>query len=127
MFSRTTRRTFTWWLILALLFAQGLRVCLHVYDDSAHQPYPDAVASSHLESTFSQFGDNDPTTVDTHIPLLGLLKNFAAAPLVALVTAVLLIVLLTPERVVRLAWLHDNVPRPRFDHRFTPPLRAPPR
>ena len=122
---RIGRRVLTLWLVLAILFAQGLRLCLHVYDGSAPQTYAAGTASSHLEATLGTH--DDEASSNAHVPLLSLLKNLVAEPLVAIVFAVLLIVMLAPPRVARPAWSHDIVLRPRFGHHFAPPLRAPPR
>ena len=132
MTAQTTHRILIGWLILALLFAQGLRVCMHPYDNSAHPAYPGGVTSSHLESSFStlfsgEFGGEDQIAADVHVPLFSLLMSFSAELFIAIVGAVLLIVLLTPQRVMRLLWRDDTVLKIRFSRHFTPPLRAPPR
>lgn len=117
---------------MALLFAQGLRVCMHSYDGSAHLAYPGGVTSSHLESSFSTFfsgelGGEDQIAADVHVPLFSLLMSFSAELFIAIVGAALLIVLLTPPRILRLVWLHDIVFKIRFSYHLSPPLRAPPR
>ena len=132
MFFRRLRQSRTskvvlFWLVPALLLSLGLRVCLHAYDGSTHQAYPGGMASSHLESALGADSGGGEASSNAHVPLLSLLKNLAAEPLIAIVFAALLIVLLTPQRVVRPAWSHDIVLRPRFGHHFAPPLRAPPR
>lgn len=134
MTAQTTRRILIGWLILGLLFAQGLRVCVHPYNNPAHPGYSGVVASSHLESTFStlfsgEFGGEDQIAADVHVPLLSLLMSFAADSLIAIITVftVLLIVLLTPPRLIRLLGSYDPIFQLYFGYHFAPPLRAPPR
>lgn len=127
---QTTHRVLVFWLILALLFAQGLRVCMHTYDSSDNLTYPDEITSSHLESTMSStFGNKSETAAEVDVPLFSLLKSFAAEQFIALtyLSVAWLLMLLTPQRIMRLLRPDNIVVKIRFRHHFTPPLRAPPR
>ena len=132
MFTHTTHRILIGWLILALLFAQGLRVCMHDYAASHALAHANAAAhdhaevATHLESSFSLLDDHGEAMSDTHVSLIGLLKQLSSEPLVALFFITLLLVLLR-QTVVWLAQPRDRVFRPPHGHYFSPPLRAPPR
>ena len=132
MFAQTTHRILIGWLILALLFAQGLHVYMHDYGAShaaAHAneaAHGHMAATTHLESSFSMLDDHGETMSDTHVSLIGLLKHLSPEPLVALFFITLLLVLLR-QTVVWLAQPRDRVFRPPHGHYFSPPLRAPPR
>ena len=132
MFTHSTHRILIGWLILALLFAQGLRVCMHDYgashaaahaNDAAHNH---AAVATHLESTFSTLDERGEAMADTHVSLIGLLKQLSSEPLVALFFITLLLVLLRQTTVWRVQ-PRERVFRPPHGHYFSPPLRAPPR
>ena len=126
MATQTTHRILIGWLILALLLAQGLRVCIHAYDAPHAAEHAHDVAATHLESSFSMLDEHGETMSDTHVSLIGLLKHFSSEPLVVLFFITLLLVLLR-QTVVWLAQPRDRVFRPPHGHYFSPPLRAPPR
>ena len=78
-------RTLIFWIVFALLFGQGLRVCLHALDgdDPAH------ATPIHVESVFTGTEDNSPSSVDRDSLLPALLKTvFSALAFCALATAV---------------------------------------
>ena len=126
MNAKYMRRSLIAWLILALLVAQGMRVCLH--DFSVHHAASDVheSAAMHLESTLSMFGNHDEEISDVHITFDGILKHASLAPLFALLFVTLLLVLCRPN-VARLEQPRDRVFTPPLGHYFSPPLRAPPR
>jgi hypothetical protein len=126
--THTSRCTLIAGLILALLFAQGLRVCIHAYGNLTHvAAHAHDVAATHLESTLSLLDGHDESTSDVHVPLIGVLKHLSAEPLIAALFITLLLVLLPQQRAVWFAQPRDRVFRPPHGHYFSPPLRAPPR
>ena len=126
MSAQTTHRILIGWLILALLLAQGLRMCIHAYGAPHTEDHAHDVTATHLESSFSMLDEHGEAMSDTHVSLIGLLKHFSSEPLVALFFITLLLVLLR-QTVVWLAQPRNRVFRPPLGHYFTPPLRAPPR
>ena len=126
MFAQTTHRILIAWLILALLLAQGMRVCIHAYGAPHIAEHAHEVSATHLESTFSVLDDHGEAMSDKHISLIGLLKHLSPEPLIALLFVTLLLVLLR-QTVVWLAQPRNRVFRPPHGHYFSPPLRAPPR
>ena len=127
MSAQTIHRILISWLILALLFAQGLRVCIHTYGEPHVAAQVHNAAATHLESTFSMLDDHGGAMSDTHITLIGILKSLTAEPLYAALFITLLFILLTQQRTVWLVQPRDQVFRPPHGHYFSPPLRAPPR
>ena len=126
MATQTTHRILIGWLILALLLAQGLRVCIHAYDAPHSAEHAHDVAATHVESLFSVLDSHDEEMSDTHITLFGILKHLSAQPLVAVLFIALLILLL-PRGMGWFIKTRDRVFRPPHGHYFSPPLRAPPR
>lgn len=126
MSAKTTHRIFIAWLILALLFAQGLRVCMHAYDAPHAAEHDHEVSAAHLESTFSMGDGHGEEISDNHISLIGILKHLTAEPLLAALFITLLLVLL-PLNIIRFARSCGPVFHPSHGHYFSPPLRAPPR
>jgi len=127
MSAHTSRCTLIAGLILALLFAQGLRVCIHTYGAPHLAAHAHDATTTHLESTLSLFDGHDESTSDVHVPLIGVLKHLSAEPLIAALFITLLLVLLPQQRAVWFAQPRDRVFRPPHGHYFSPPLRAPPR
>ena len=127
MFTHTTHRILIGCLILALLFAQGLRVCIHAYDAPHAVEHAHDAAATHIESSFSVLDDHGEAMSDSHITLIGILKNLTAEPLFAALFVSLLFILLTQQGTVWLTQPRDRVFRPPHGHYFSPPLRAPPR
>ena len=127
MSTQTTHRILIGWLILALLLAQGLRVCIHTYDPSNHPASLGNLSSIHLESIFD---DQEPVVATANmqdVPVFSLLKVFFADPITAIASLVFLVALLMLPYVVRLVRPHDPVLKPPSGYYLTPPLRAPPR
>ncbi len=127
MFTKTTHRILIGWLILALLLAQGMRVCIHAYGAPHIADHAHEVSATHLESAFSMLDDHGEAVSDTHISLIGMLKHLSAQPLIAVVLLLTLILVLLRTGVLRLTQPRDPVFRPPHGHYFSPPLRAPPR
>ena len=127
MFTKTTHRILIGWLILALLLAQGMRVCIHAYGAPHIADHVHEVSATHLESTFSVLGNHEEEMSDTHITLIGILKHLLAQPLIAVVLLLTLILVLLQTGILRLAQPRVQVFRPPHGHYFSPPLRAPPR
>lgn len=111
-------------LVLALLLAQGLRLCLHV-SDPANEGHVHS-AALHLESGFNADIDADDTSKNGHVSLaFTLFKQIANDALaVVLVTAIIALFLFSPSppfyRPAR------SLPPPDRGHRRRPPSRAPP-
>ena len=128
MYAQTARRTLIAWLILALLLAQGLRVCIHAYGNLTHvTAHAHDASAAHLESTLGMLDGHDESSSDVHVPLTGVLKHLASEPLIAALFITLLFVLLPQQSTVWHARPRDRVFRPPHGHYFSPPLRAPPR
>ena len=127
MFTKTTHRILIGWLILALLLAQGMRVCIHAYGAPHIADHAHEVSATHLESAFSMLDDHGEAVSDTHITLIGILKHLLAQPLIAVVLLLTLILVLLQTGILRLAQPRVQVFRPPHGHYFSPPLRAPPR
>lgn len=112
---------------LAVLFAQGLRLCIHtaaMTSDGSH--HITASAAVHLESNLGSSDDASDGAIDQHVPLsLALVKLTYEFVFAVILTA--LLVFLLPDR--------TPLPRPFADFRLRlgdirclrPPLRAPPR
>lgn len=124
--AQITHRILIGWLILALLLAQGLRVCIHAYGAPHAEDHAHDVAVTHLESSFSVFDGHGEAVTDTHISLVGILKYISSEPLMAALPITLLLSLLW-QGAVWLAFPFSHVFRPPRGHYFSPPLRAPPR
>ncbi|MBI5612981.1 MAG: hypothetical protein HY942_07945 [Gammaproteobacteria bacterium] len=121
MLVRTARYTLVWSLILAMLFAQGLRMCIPAVNDGHHGPI-------HLESLLTATADQheSDSDTDTDLALAGILKIFS----LSLAFCALLVFIALPAAPYRIGLLltSDEVrfhPPPRIG--FSPPLRAPPR
>ncbi len=107
---------------LALLFAQGARICIHA-DNAAITNATGVATVMHIESL--QDADDDAGGSDFHLPQgLALIKFVSDIPFVFLVAALWLIAVV---------WQSAH-PRPTFDispvtrgfRSLRPPLRAPP-
>lgn len=116
------RRTLIFWIVFALLFGQGLRVCLHALDgnDPAH------ATPIHVESTFTGTEDNSSSSLDRDSPLPALLKTFfSTLVFCALATTAFFPLLFAPRHRYSLFW---KICLPSFRHHWlTPPGHAPPR
>jgi len=113
-------------LILTILWAQGLRVCMHCcHEASSHEGHEHALVV-HLEGALTMSEDCNDTTSWDESTLFALLKD-VAAKLIFLMAPVA-VLLLVSRRPVQTAWPLSLSP-PILQHRYplSPPLRAPPR
>ena len=118
----THSRTLIFWIVFALLFGQGLRVCLHALDGED----PADVTPIHVESTFTSTDDNNSSSLNRDSLLPVLLKTvFSTLAFCALATTVFFLLL---------SATHDRHPPfwktclPLFRHHWLiPPGHAPPR
>ena len=126
MFAHPTRLALIVWLILALLLAQGLRVCIHGYGNLTHAAeYSHESTATHFEGTLNMMDGHDGSSSDVHVPLFGMFKVVAVDPLVAVLFVVLALVLVR-QGTVWIARARTLDFRPPHGHYFSPPLRAPP-
>ena len=112
-------------LILLLFLAQGLRLCIPAESEPGHEDH----AGVHLESVITSAADQHESQShdgDVDLTLSALLKLFQINPQMFLLLAFVLLFLLMPSGGfgVRRDALRFRPPR---GHRYTPPLRAPPR
>lgn len=116
------RRSLIFWIVFALLFGQGLRVCLHALDgdDPAH------ATPIHVESVFTGTEDNSSSSLDRDSLLPALLKTiFSALVFCALATTAFFPLLSAARYRYPLFW---KICLPSFRHHWlTPPGHAPPR
>jgi hypothetical protein len=109
IFTRRHRRIITFLLLPALLFALGLRICLHVDSVTPLAPGQAHAAALHLESTLIAAGDHDESSADVDVSLDGLLS---------------LIVFSLAFIVTGLTLYHDAPVQSYFQRLFQPALRA---
>ncbi len=110
------------WIVLSLLFGQGLRVCFHALggDGSAH------AASVHLESALAGVDDEDASAPDYDTLLPALLKTAVTALVFCAVLAAALF--LFPPTTPQVHPRFRKTRLPSLGHyRLTPPGHAPPR
>ena len=110
--------------VFAILYAQGLRVCIHGagFTDFSGS---DAQASIYLESALAP-GDASTCSTDEDVSLSGILKDVSPASLFLIFLAIL-IVLMPPRRLLRTVRPQDSLFDTRCGYGLRPPLRAPPR
>lgn len=110
------------WLVLSLLFGQGLRVCVHALSDegSAH------ATPIHVESALIGVDDEDSSVPDYETLLPALLKIAVTALVFCAVLASALFLLLPAPRQVHSRFWRTHLP-PLGHHWLTPPGHAPPR
>lgn len=111
-------------MLVSLLFAQGLRVCLH--DTASSESFDISAASAHIESDFVADHDDGTSTSTKDVSLLTVLKQLGFE--IKLIAVILALLALLP--LVLLAGLVSTrtvtvVPCISF-HARRPPLRAPP-
>ena len=126
--SRATRsRLVVFFLLPMLLLAQGMRICLHDLDNSAHVAEHQHTTPLHLESTLSGLHDHEEALGDVDVPFSALIKLCSAALAFAIVTMLVFMVLAMPQRDHRFP--SGDSPSFYFPvlHYLSPPLRAPPR
>lgn len=120
---QTTRsRALIFWIVFALLFGQGMRVCLHALDgdDPAH------ATPIHVESAFTGTEDNSPSNPDGDLLQPALLKSIVSVlAFCALATATLFLLLSTTRYRYPPFW-KTCLPLLRH-HWLIPPGHAPPR
>ncbi len=119
------RRKVAFGLILTILWAQGLRVCMHCcHEASSHEGHEHALVV-HLEGALMMPEDCRDTTSWDESPLFALLKNLATKLIFLVAPAVLLLFVSR-----RCPWMSPPLlksPVAIPHHPLTPPLRAPPR
>lgn len=125
--SRSLKTVLVPLMLVAVLLAQGLRLCLHA-PHVADEGHAHATAI-HLESNLTSPADSDDDAKDSHVSLSFVLfkpgqldDGFAAAVLSATVLLLLLF-----RQTVRVPAPVEAVPALSSGHRLRPPLRAPPR
>jgi len=115
-------RTLIFWIVFALLFGQGLRVCMHALDgdDPAH------ATPIHVESTFTSTDDNNSSSLNRDSLLPALLKTvFSTLAFCALATTVFFLFLSATRYRHPPFW---KTCLPLFHHHWLiPPGHAPPR
>lgn len=122
--SRNRKSVLVFWLILALLFAQGMRVCLHAHDATASDHEHNS--AMHVESTLSAAVDHEESAFDADVSLPALLKAFYSSLAFAVVLVFSLLAPILLQRVWRRPSIEVWFPvSPLYS--LTPPLRAPPR
>lgn len=114
-------RALIFWIVFALLFGQGLRVCVHALGDDglAH------AAPVHLESALAGADDEDSSVLHHDTLLSALFKTMVAALVFCAVLAPALFIFLpaTPQVHSR---FRKIPPPPPGHHWLTPPGHAPP-
>lgn len=121
---RIGRQVLTLWLVLAILFAQGLRLCLHApYAADEMRTHATAI---HLESNLTSSTEPGDDANDRHVTLgLALVKQLIDSLAFAiLLAAVWTLFLLRPNQ--RFAIPRNTKPLPPVAYHLRPPLRAPP-
>ena len=114
------------WLVTALLFAQGVRLCMHVHHEPVRAADHHHVSTVHLESILGTVADHEELASDVDVPFAALLKAFYSALAFALVS---MLVFLAPisRQLARRYLLSEFHFIPAAAHNLTPPSRAPPR
>lgn len=117
-------RALIFWIVFALLFGQGLRVCLHALNggDSAH------ATPIHVESAFTGTVDDDPLSPDLDVDSLlpALLKSFVSALTFCVLATAMFFLLLAATRQRHPPFRQSRL-SPFRHHWLTPPGHAPPR
>jgi hypothetical protein len=114
------------WLVAALLFAQGMRLCMHVHHEPVRAADHHHVSTVHLESALGSAADHEESASDVDVPFAALLKAFYSALAFALVS---MLVFLAPvmRQLTRRGPPAEFWFRPSTAYNLTPPSRAPPR
>jgi hypothetical protein len=111
-------------LILTILWAQGLRVCMHCCHEASSHEGHDHALTVHLEGALTMSEDCSDTTSCDESALFALLKNLAIKLIFLVAPAVLLLFVSR-----RCLWMSPPLLKSpvAFSHYpLTPPLRAPP-
>jgi hypothetical protein len=125
-FTRRTRRAVALLLLPVLVFALGLRVCLHADGAAALAPGQVHAAAVHLESDLTTAGHHDESSTDVDVSFEGLMSLMVLSLLFVLAVVCLrLAPVLRTFRRISLASIQRVAPPPVY--LLAPPLRAPPR
>jgi hypothetical protein len=120
-----TRLLFAVAMLVALVTAQGMRLCLHASDVAVHEDTGSSAAGWHLEGGLMAPEAGDDESGDQHFDLgFGLLKHLSSIAAAILIAA--LLVLLPPRTRQSFVLAESRTPRTQ-DTRRRPPSRAPPR
>ena len=126
--TRASRSRLVVFLLLPmLLLAQGMGICLHDSDNSAHVIDNQHITPLHLESTLSGLNDHEEAPGDVDVPFSALIKLCVVALAFALVTTLVFFLLVLPQRDHRFPPGHSRPFYFSLLHYLSPPLRAPPR
>ena len=120
-------RLVVFFLLPMLLLAQGMRICLHDLDNSAHIVDQQHTTPLHLESALSGVSDHEEAPGDVDVPLSALIKLCAAALAFAIVTTLVFLLLALPQCDHRFPTGDSRSLYFSVLHYLSPPLRAPPR
>ena len=118
------------WLVVALLFAQGVRLCMHVHHEQVRAADHHHVSTVHLESALGSAADHEESASDVDVPLAALLKAlYSVLVLVLAFALVSMLVFFAPviRQLTRRGppagfWFRSSTA-----YNLTPPSRAPPR
>lgn len=113
-------------MVLALLWAQGLQICIHAAEETAADSTHAQAGIVDFESTLTVLGNSQEQATDVDIPLSATLKSFQSG-FALLFVAVLLHVLFVPRQLLSAKRLPETPPRTPRGYDWRPPLRAPPR
>lgn len=110
--------------VFAILYAQGLRICIH---GAGHSDFSrsDAQTSIYLESALAP-GDEPTCSTDHDVSVSGIVKDVSTVSLL-LPFLVILIVLLPPRLLLRVVRPPERLFDTSRGYGLRPPLRAPPR
>src|SRR3989344_4219933 len=113
-------------LVAALLFAQGIRLCMHVHHEPVRAADHHHVSAVHLESALGSAADHEESASDVDVPFAGLLKAFYSALAFALVSMLVFFAPVMRQLTRRCPpagfWFRSSTA-----YNLTPPSRAPPR
>jgi hypothetical protein len=113
-------------LVAALLFAQGVRLCMHIHHEPVSTADHHHVSTVHLESTLGAVADHGESASDVDVPFAALLKAFCSVLALALVS-MLVFLAPVPRQLARRSPPAGFRFTPSAAYNFTPPSRAPPR
>lgn len=123
---RSVRTLWALLAVFALLYAQGLRVCIHG-TGGADSPPSDAQASGiYLEGALTP-SDESRCSTDQDISLAGIVADAPATVSLFLLFLPAPLVLLPPRRLLGTVPLSQPLFATGRGHSLRPPLRAPPR
>jgi hypothetical protein len=114
------------WLVAALLFAQGVRLCMHVHHEPVRAADHHHVSTVHLESALGSAADHEESASDVDVPFAALFKAFYSALAFALMS-ILVFLAFVPRQLTRGCPPAESRFTPSAAYNLTPPSRAPPR